>query len=391
MNLSPRAIAIATVALILGGVGIGTTEFVSMGLLPQIAETLQVSIPRAGWLISAYALGVVVGAPVLSVFCARYPRKELLLGLVALFIVGNSASALASSFPLMLIARFAAGFPHGAFFGVGALVAASLVEPGRRGRQIGRMMFGIPIANLLGVPATTWLGQYAGWRAAYWTVALIGVATAVMIALFIPHSPGDHTATGRRELAALKDPKLLLSLGAGAFGFGGLFAMYAYIAPTVTEVAGRPISTVPIYLFLFGLGGLIGSEIAGRLSEWSVSGSVAVGFASMGVTLLLFSWCAQWFWVGLALFGISSITSSILVVNLQMQMMADAGRAETMGAALNHSALNMANALGAWLGGLVIAAGWGYRMPSLVGAAVTCVGLLFLAAHRVVGRRTVTR
>lgn len=385
---SPRAIVFATFALMIGGVAIGTTEFVSMGLLPQIAATLGVDIPTAGHIISAYALGVVVGAPTIAVLYASKPRKGLLMALMVLFVVGNSASALATSHPMMLAARFVAGIPHGAYFGVGALVAASLVEPLRAGRQIGRMMYGIPIANLLGVPLTTWLGQHVGWRSAYWTVAFLGLVTLVLVARFVPRTPGDARATGRRELGALKSPALWISMLAGAFGFGGMFAMFSYIAPTVTEVAHQPASVVQIYLFAYGLGGLVGAEVAGRMSEWSVAGSLAAAFVLMAGFLTAFHLLVPHKWLGVLMFALAAAVASIIVVNLQLQLMADAREAQTLGAALNHSALNIANAFGAWVGGLVIAAGWGYRMPSLVGAAMALTGLLFLGVHRLVVRRS---
>lgn len=382
-----HTVGAATAALVVGGVGIGTTEFVSMGLLPQVAETMGVTIPAAGHMISAYALGVVIGAPTIAVLCAKLPRKGLLLGLLALFVAGNTATAVAPNQALLLVARFAAGVPHGAFFGVAALVAAGMVEPRRRGRQIGRVMYGIPIANLLGVPLTTWLGQALGWRAAYAAVVALGVVTAVMVLAFVPRTPGNPAATGRRELAALRSPALWMSMLAGSVGFGGMFAMQSYIAPTVTEIAHQPAGVVPVYLFVNGLGGLVGAEVAGRLSEWSVPGSVALGLVLMAAALAAFHLTSPLPILGAAVFGLTALVASILVVNLQMQLMRDAGRAETIGAALNHSALNIANALGAWIGGVVITAGLGYRMPSLVGAGMACLGLVFVALHHAAERR----
>ncbi|XVX19912.1 MFS transporter [Actinomycetota bacterium] len=380
-------VGLATAALVLGGFSIGTTEFVSMGLLPQIAETLKISIPTAGHIISAYAMGVVIGAPVLAVMFAKYPRKGLLLGLMTVFTVGNVASALADSYPAMIGARLLAGFPHGAFFGVGALVAAGLVEPAKRGLQIGRMMYGIPAANVLGVPLTTWLGQNIGWRSAYWTVAAFGLLTLALVAAYVPKTPGNPEATGRRELSALSSPTLWLSILAGSLGFGGMFAMYSYIAPTITDVTRLHESAVPTYLLVYGLGGLLGAEIAGRMSEWSIRKSVVIGFALMALMLAAFSWLSPWHIPGMVVFFLSALVASILVVNLQMQLMHDAGDAETIGAALNHSALNIANALGAWIGGIVIALGYGYRAPSLVGAGMALVGILILVAYRQLDRR----
>ena len=248
-------------------------------------------------------------------------------------------------------------------------------------------MLGIPAANVLGVPATTWLGQVAGWRTTYAVIALLGLLTAALVALAVPRRSGDATATGRRELRALRNPALWLSMLAGALGFGGMFAMYSYIAPTVTQVTGQPGSSVPLFLLGYGLGGLVGAELAGRVAERSVFGGVVAGFALMALVLATFWLTSQWLVPALLTLACSAVVASLLVVNLQLQLMHDAGPAETLGAALNHSALNIANALGAWVGGLVIAAGHGYRAPSLAGAALALVGLACLAVYRVVETR----
>lgn len=387
MPVSSRRAAAAIAALVVGRFAIGTTEFVTMGLLPQIAEGIGTDIPTTGHTISAYALGVVVGAPLIAVRFARYPRKGLLMALMGLFTIGNAASALAPGYATMLGARFVTGLPHGAFFGLAALVAASLVKPAHRGRAVGRIMLGIPAANVLGVPATTWLGQVAGWRTTYAVIALLGLLTAALVALAVPRRSGDATATGRRELRALRNPALWLSMLAGALGFGGMFAMYSYIAPTVTQVTGQPGSSVPLFLLVYGLGGLVGAELAGRVAERSVFGGVVAGFALMALVLATFWLTSQWLVPALLTLACSAVVASLLVVNLQLQLMHDAGPAETLGAALNHSALNIANALGAWVGGLVIAAGHGYRAPSLAGAALALVGLACLAVYRVVETR----
>lgn len=387
MPVSSRRAAAAIAALVVGGFAIGTTEFVTMGLLPQIAEGIGTDIPTTGHTISAYALGVVVGAPLIAVRFARYPRKGLLMALMGLFTIGNAASALAPGYATMLGARFVTGLPHGAFFGLAALVAASLVKPAHRGRAVGRIMLGIPAANVLGVPATTWLGQVAGWRTTYAVIALLGLLTAALVALAVPRRSGDATATGRWELRALRNPALWLSMLAGALGFGGMFAMYSYIAPTVTQVTGQPGSSVPLFLLGYGLGGLVGAELAGRVAERSVFGGVVAGFALMALVLATFWLTSQWLVPALLTLACSAVVASLLVVNLQLQLMHDAGPAETLGAALNHSALNIANALGAWVGGLVIAAGHGYRAPSMAGAALALVGLACLAVYRVVETR----
>jgi DHA1 family inner membrane transport protein len=385
---SPRHVGLALLALAMGGFAIGTTEFVSMGLLPQLADGVGVSIPTAGHVISAYALGVVVGAPLIAIFGARLPRRELLVGLMLMFLLGNAASALAASYTSLTLARFFAGIPHGAYFGVASLVAAGLVTAERRGRAVSRVMLGLAVANVAGVPAATWLGQHAGWRSAYWLVAALAALTAGLVLWLVPHVPANRDATGRNELRAFKNPQVLLTLLAGAIGFGGMFAMYTYIAPTVTEVAGLDEGLVPLYLLAFGSGMVVGTPLGGRLADWSVFRSMLVGSVLMGSILVLFTVTSQWFLAGLVTVFLLSTTSSVLVVGLQMRLMQVAGDAQTIGAAMNHASLNIANALGAWLGGVVVAAGYGYRSPSWVGAALSLAGLVVLLVSATLHRRT---
>jgi len=381
---------LALLALAMGGFAIGTTEFVSMGLLPQLASGVDVSIPTAGHVISAYALGVVVGAPLIAVFGARLPRRELLVGLMLVFLVGNAASALAMNFTSLTLARFFSGLPHGAYFGVASLVAAGLVTAERRGRAVSLVMLGLAVSNVAGVPAATWLGQNAGWRSAYWLVSALAALTAVLVLWLVPHIAANHEATGRNELRAFKNPQVLLTLLAGAIGFGGMFAMYTYIAPTVTEVAGLHESLVPLYLLVFGSGMVVGTPLGGRLADWSVFRSTLAGAALVGLTLAVFSVTSQWFIPGLVTVFLLSTFSSVLVVGLQMRLMQVAGDAQTIGAAMNHSSLNLANALGAWLGGTVVAAGYGYRAPALVGAGLAVLGLMVLLVSATLHRRTST-
>ena len=383
----PRHALLATIALIMGGVAIGTTEFVTMGLLPEIADGVSVAIPTAGHTISAYAAGVVIGAPVLAMLGATWPRKALLIGLMAAFTVGNVLSAVAPTYETLVAARFVAGLPHGAFFGVAALVAVDLAERGQAGRAVGRVMLGIPIANVLGVPGATWLGQNLGWRSAYWLVAVIGVVTVGLVWYAVPHLARDRSKTVRNELSALTSLQVWLTLGVGAVGFGGMFAMYSYIAPTVTDVTGLPSSAVPLFLLVFGASGFVGNLVAGRMGDWSVIRSVVIGMAGMGVSLALFALVAQWAVPALVVLALTSILASVLVINLQLRLMQVAGSAQTLAAASNHAALNLANALGAWVGGVVIAAGYGYTAPSWVGVGLAVLGLLILGASLLVHRR----
>jgi DHA1 family inner membrane transport protein len=381
-------VALAVLALATGGFAIGTTEFVTMGLLPQIAAGVDVSIPTGGHVISAYALGVVVGAPVLAFLGARLPRRALLVALMAAFVVGNAASALASSYDALLLARFASGLPHGAYFGVASLVAASLAAPGRRGRAVAMVMLGLSVANVAGVPAATWLGQAVGWRSAFWLVAGLGVLTLVLVLAFVPSLPGDREATGRRELTAFARPQVWLTLLAGAIGFGGMFAVYTYIAPVVTDVGGLGESAVPVFLLSFGLGMVAGTWLAGELADWSVMRSLLIGSAGLAASLLAFWAVAPAGWWAVPLPFVITVLGSVLVVNLQLRLMEVAGEAQTLGAALNHSSLNVANALGAWLGGLVIAGGYGLRAPALVGVALSLAGLVVVLASGLLHRRT---
>lgn len=377
-------------ALALGGFGIGTTEFATMGVLPDVTGDLGATIPQGGHLVSAYALGVVVGAPLLAVLAARLPRKMLLLALMAAFTVGNALSALAPGFGALEIARFASGLPHGAYFGIASIVAASLVPPGRRARAVARVMLGLTVANIVGVPLATTLGQTAGWRSTYWAVSGIGVLALVAVARLVPRVAALPGASPRRELGALRRPQVLLALLVGAVGFGGFFAVYSYITPTLTEVSGFGAAGVPVALALFGLGMTVGTELGGRLADrWSVVPTIYAGMAASGVVLLLFTVTAHHpVTAAVTVFFIGASGSTALPA-LQTRLMDVAGDAQSLAAAGNHAALNVANALGAFLGGLVLAAGYGYTAPALVGAVLAAAGLgVMLFSRRVELRGT---
>ena len=385
--LSARRVVAAVVALALGGLALGTTEFVTIGLLPEIAEGVGVDIPTAGHVISAYALGVVVGAPVIAALGARLPRRGLLVALMAAFLVGNLASALAAGHPSLLVARFVSGLPHGAYFGVASLVAASLVRPELRGRAVSSVMLGLAVANLAGVPAATWLGQELGWRAAYWAVVVLAAATVLAVLAFVPSAPGRGDVTVATELTALRRPQVLLTLLVATVGFGGMFAVYSYVSPLSTEVAGLPRGAVPWVLLVYGVGGVLGTAVGGRLADLALFRSLVGAMLATGVLLGLIAVVAGWAPGLLATLFLLSGAASVLVVTLQLRLMEVAGEAQMLGAALNHSALNAANALGAWLGGLVIAAGLGWTAPAVVGAGLAAVGLGALTASAVLRRR----
>jgi len=384
-----RHFVLAVLALGMGGFAIGTTEFVTMGLLPDIAAGVDVSIPTGGHVISAYAVGVVIGAPVLAFFGAKWPRRGLLVALMAAYALFNALSALAGNYELLMVARFLGGLPHGVYFGVASLVAASMAPPGRQGRAVAMVMLGLSVANVIGVPAATWLGQELGWRAAYWAVSGLAVLTLVLVLLAVPACPGDPEATGRRELAAFAKPQVWLTLLAGAIGFGGMFAVYSYIAPTVTDVGGLSRSAVPVFLLVFGLGMVVGTWLAGELADWSIFRSLLGSSIGMGAVLLLFAALAPYGWWAVVPAFLITVIGSVLVVNLQLRLMDVAGDARTLGAAMNHASLNLANALGAWLGGLVIAAGYGYRSTAVVGAVLSLAGFLVIVASAMVHTRTV--
>ncbi|MCO7221156.1 MFS transporter [Klenkia sp. PcliD-1-E] len=382
-----RRAVLAIAVLSCGAFAIGISEFVVMGLLPEIARGVDVDIPAAGHVVSAYAFGVVVGAPVIAATAARLPRKGLLAALLGAFLVGTVLTAVAPGYGTLLAARFVAGLPHGAYFGVASLVAASLVAPEAKGRAVSSVMLGLSAATLAGVPAATWLGQQLGWRAAFAAVLAVAVLTLAAVLAVVPRTPGNPYATVRSELGALRRPQVWLTLGVAVVGFGGFFALYAYIAPLTTEVAGAPAGVVPLVLLAFGVGGVLGTVLGGRLADvalfrslvWSMAGTgVLLGAAYVGsrsvVSLVALAFCI-------------TIVTSVLVVTLQLRLMEVAREAELLGAALNHSALNAANGLGALLGGWVIASGWGYASTALVGVVLAVLGLGVLAWSAALRRR----
>ncbi|MFI1507912.1 MFS transporter [Streptomyces sp. NPDC020597] len=366
---------LALLALALVAFGIGTTEFATMGLLPQIADGIGVSVPQAGNVVSAYALGVVVGAPVLTGLGARVSHKRLLLLLSGLFVVGNVASALAPDFGLLFAARFLAGLPHGALFGVGAVVASRLVAPDRAGRAVSRMFLGLTVANIVGVPAGTALGQQLGWRYAYCAVAVIGLVALAALAAFVPHQPRGHQAGIRHELRAMGNRQVVLGLVTAVVGFGGFFAVYSYLVPMLTHLTGFTDASTTWVLALYGLGMTLGTLVAGPLTDRALRPTLYGGFALLGATLLTFYLTVHSAVPALLTLVVMGAMGALVTTPLQMLLMAKAKNAPTMAAASNHSAFNLANAGGAWLGGLVISAGWGWASPALVGAALAAAGL----------------
>ncbi|GAA3057625.1 MFS transporter [Streptomyces roseofulvus] len=378
---------VALLALAISAFGIGTTEFVMMGLLPNVAGDLGTTVPTAGHLVSAYALGVVVGAPLLTALGSRVPRKRMLLLLMALFTVGNLASALAPGYGWLLAGRVLAGLPHGAFFGVGAVVAARLVRPDRQARAVATMFLGLTVANILGVPAATLLGQHLGWRATFLVVAVIGLASLAALARLVPELPVDERQGLGRELRALGRPQVLLGLLTAVFGFAGVFAVYSYLASMTTEVMGFGESTVTIVLALFGIGMTAGALAAGPLTDRAPRPTLYGSLAALAVTLVAFRFTVHVPWLALVTVVVLGAVGFMTTTPLQMLVMEKAKDAPTLASASNHSAFNLANAGGAWAGGAAIAAGWGWTSPALVGAALAAAGLAIAALAGLLDRR----
>ena len=373
-------------SLAVGGFAIGTTEFATMSLLPDMARDLGVDAPTAGHVISAYALGVVVGAPLLAVLGAKMARRTLLIVLMAMFAIGNALSAVAPDYATMMAFRFVSGLPHGAYFGIATLVAASLVEQGRRTQAAARVLLGLTVATIVGVPLANALGQVVGWRSCFVIVAVLAGVTAALVALFAPRDRADPDASPLRELAALRTPQVWLTLGVGAIGFGGLFAVYTYLADTMAAVTKVSPSVVPVALAVFGVGMTAGHLIVPRFADRALLPTAAGVLAWSAASLLLWPFAAGHLWSVIAavlLIGVGGSLGSVL----QIRLMDVAGDAQGLAAALNHSAFNVANALGPWLGGLAIAAGYGWTSTGWVGAALALGGLAMLAVSVAVERR----
>jgi DHA1 family inner membrane transport protein len=379
---------LAVMALALGGFGIGTTEFVAMGLLPDIAASLHITEPVAGHVISAYAMGVVIGAPLIASLTARMPRKTLLLGLMVLFTLANLASMFAPSYGTLMAARFVAGLPHGAFFGIAALVAAHLMGPRNRAKAAAYVLSGLTVATVLGVPVASWLGQHFGWRSAFGLVVAVGAITLTAIWFWLPDMRSMYVTSPLTELGALKRVQVWLALLVGMIGFGGMFAVYTYVSTTLTDVAGLSRGLIPLGLMAFGLGMVVGNLVGGKMADKSVIRGLYASLTSLGIVLGIFVIAAHNPWTALlGLFFIGATGASIGPA-LQTRLMDVAHDAQTLAAALNHSALNIANAAGAWIGGLVISAGLGYTAPAAAGAALTVAGLIVLTVSVVLQRWT---
>lgn len=365
----------ALFALAASAFAIGTAEFAVMGLLPQVANDLGTSVPTSGHLVSGYALGVVVGAPLLTVLGSRIARRPMLLALMALFTLGNLLSALAPGFGTLLAGRVLAGLPHGAFFGVGAVVAARMVAPERRARAVATMFLGLTVANVVGVPVSTALGQLWGWRATFAVITGIALLALGSLAVLLPDLPDQRSASVAGELRALTDRQVVLGLLTAVFGFAGVFAVYSYLASMMTEVTGFSEGSVTLVLALFGTGMTLGALAAGPLTDRAPRPTLYGSLGALALVLVVFPFAVQSRPTALVAVVVLGGVGFLTTTPLQMLVMKHARRAPTLASASNHSAFNLANAGGAWLGGSAIAAGWGWTSPALVGAACALGGL----------------
>jgi DHA1 family inner membrane transport protein len=376
--LDRRRVALILFALATGGFAIGTSEFAMMGLMPSLVQGLAITEPQVGHLISAYALGVVVGAPVLAILGARLPRRSLLLALMGFYALGNLATAFAPNYHAMLAFRFIAGLPHGAYFGVAMLVAASICSPDQRGAAISKVMLGLSIAILVGNPLATWLGQALSWRYTFALVAVVAVLTVAMSARFLAADPSEPRQSPLREMRAFHQSQVWLTLLIGAVGFAGMFCAFSYLAPTLTEVTGVSDGWIPIAMAVFGVGSIIGNLAGGWLVDRLQFRATAVILGWSALVLLVYPLAAQSLWSVLPVV-VALGTMGALAPVLQTRLMDVAGEAQTLAAASNHAAFNAANALGPWLGGMAISAGFGWTSTGYVGAATAVGGLLIYA------------
>jgi MFS transporter, DHA1 family, inner membrane transport protein len=376
------------IALALGGFGIGLTEFVITGLLPEVAADYGVTETTAGWLVTGYALAVIVGALGLTAATTRHPRKQVLLGLLVLFVIGNTLSAAAPTYGVMMAGRVVAALCHGAFFGIGSVVASNMVARERRASAVALMFTGLAASNVLGVPFGTFLGQALGWRATFWTIAAIGVVAFIGVLALVPSVRQTDRPSLVRELGAFRSGQVWLSLGITVLGYGGMFGAFTYIAYTLTSVSGFASSTVPWLLVVFGVGLFVGNFVGGKLAARSIDGTLIVVLSALTVVLALFALVATspaLTVVSLVLMGAFGFAT---VPALQTRVMHHADHAPTLASGANIAAFNLGNALGAWIGGLTIAAGLGYTSPIWAGAGITVASVALTVVAAAAGRRS---
>lgn len=367
----------ALIALAVGGFGIGMTEFVIMGILPEVAEAMRISIPKAGHFISAYALGVVVGAPLLTIIGGKWPAHKVMLGLMLWFTVFNTLSAFSGSYEILMLARFLSGLPHGAFFGIGAVVAGKLAKPGKEASAIATMFTGLTVANVIGVPLGTWLGQHFDWSASFLAVGVVGLLAIASIKFWMPELPQASTEGVKKDLKVLKKAELWMVILLTTIGTGGFFAWYSYISPLITDVAGHPESMVSYAMILAGLGMVVGNFVGAKLAEkFSPIYAVLIALTFMVIALVANTYFAYDKIGVLVTTFVIPVIAFCVATPIQMAVINSAKGSEMLGSSLNQSAFNMGNASGAYLAGLPIAYGYGYASAEFVGAAMAFCGIL---------------
>jgi DHA1 family inner membrane transport protein len=379
------AIPIPLLALAVCAFGIGVTEFAPMGLLPLIAADLKVSIPTAGLLISGYALGVLVGAPLLTLPTGKIPRKSLLMGLLGLFILGNLISAVSISYPMLMAGRVVTSLCHGSFFGIGSIVAAGLVEPNRRAGAVAAMFTGLSIANIIGVPFCTWLGQHFGWRAAFWAITVMGVVAAMSLQAALPRQKASGDIDVRRELKALTSPDVLLALLTTVLSSAAMFTVFTYIAPILQHVTKVSPSFVTGVLLVYGVGLTIGNSLGGRYADKSLNGTLIVVLSALTALLLVFAWTMSFPIPAAVTIFAWGVATFATVAPLQTRVMTVAAKSPNLASSMNIGAFNLGNAMGAALGASVIGLGFSYRFVSISAAVLAFLSLalvLFSARRR---------
>lgn len=376
------------ITLMLGGLSLGMAEFMIMGVLPDVAASLHVSIPVAGHLISLYALGVVIGAPLMVMAAAQYPPKQILMVLMAMFGLFNGIFALAPNHGTLMVARLFSGLPHGAFFGVGAVVAAKLAQPGREARAVSVMFAGLTVANLIGVPLGTWIGHQFSWRISFGIVALVAWITAISIRKWMPSVAKDENTSVRESLQLFKSPSFWTIVGISSIGTGGMFAWISYIAPLMTEVSHVPANNMMLIMMVAGLGMAVGNFIGGRLADrYSPLKTTSMLLLSMIIMLLTIALLSKFMWVSVILTFLTGAVAFAVIAPMQMLMISNAPKAEMLASASLQATSNIGNALGAFLGGLPIAAGFGFTSPEFVGAGLAFTGFLLCMVLKAIPRR----
>jgi MFS transporter, DHA1 family, inner membrane transport protein len=377
----------ALFALSVAAFAIGTTEFVIMGLLPEVAGDLHVSIPSAGLLVSGYALGVAAGAPLLAALTAQMERRNALLLLLGLFILGNALCAIAPNYGVLMVARVVAAFCHGSFFGIGAVVASHIVPRDQAARAIALMFTGLTLANVLGVPFGTFLGQWAGWRSTFAAVTVLGVVAAIAVWRLVPTLPDLPMPQMRREMVVLRQPQVLLALAMTVLGFGGVFTVFTYIAPILQQQAHVSVGATGWVLVLFGAGTTVGNTLGGRLADWRLMPSLIGVLVALALIMLAFAWTMHDTTAAIITVFVWGVAAFATVPALQMRVVQQAGDGPHLASTLNIAAFNLGNAIGAFIGGVLIDRGFGLPSVSIAGAVVTALGLLVTLASMALGRR----